>query len=67
MEYDWEVGPVIGAKTSQFLFYASCLFFRHLLVNPRDRRVVIIESVLCPSHFRDTLTRVLFKHFEVSV
>lgn len=41
--------------------------FRHLLVNPRDRRVVIIESVLCPSHFRDTLTRVLFKHFEVNV
>uniref|UniRef100_A0A8C2T0C3 Actin related protein 10 n=1 Tax=Coturnix japonica TaxID=93934 RepID=A0A8C2T0C3_COTJA len=39
--------------------------FRHLLVNPRDRRVVIIESVLCPSHFRDTLARVLFKHFEV--
>lgn len=43
------------------------LLFRHLLVNPRDRRVVVIESVLCPSHFRETLTRVLFKYFEVPV
>uniref|UniRef100_H3BHZ1 Actin related protein 10 n=2 Tax=Latimeria chalumnae TaxID=7897 RepID=H3BHZ1_LATCH len=41
------------------------LYFRHLLVNPRDRRVVIIESILCPSHFRETVTRVLFKYFEV--
>ena len=36
-------------------------------MNPRDRRVVVIESVLCPSHFRETLTRVLFKSFEVPV
>uniref|UniRef100_G1NLJ2 Uncharacterized protein n=2 Tax=Meleagris gallopavo TaxID=9103 RepID=G1NLJ2_MELGA len=47
--------------------FIHMLYFRHLLVNPRDRRVVIIESVLCPSHFRDTLARVLFKHFEVHV
>uniref|UniRef100_A0A2K6NX25 Actin related protein 10 n=1 Tax=Rhinopithecus roxellana TaxID=61622 RepID=A0A2K6NX25_RHIRO len=45
--------------------FIHILYFRHLLVNPRDRRVVIIESVLCPSHFRETLTRVLFKYFEV--
>lgn len=40
---------------------------RHLLVNPRDRRVVIIESILCPSHFRETLTKVFFKQFEVQL
>uniref|UniRef100_A0A7N4NWU3 Actin-related protein 10 n=1 Tax=Sarcophilus harrisii TaxID=9305 RepID=A0A7N4NWU3_SARHA len=45
--------------------FIHTLYFRHLLVNPRDRRVVIIESVLCPSHFRETLTRVLFKYFEI--
>ncbi|XP_033023636.1 actin-related protein 10 [Lacerta agilis] len=45
--------------------FIHMLYFRHLLVNPRDRRVVIVESVLCPSHFRETLTRVLFKYFEV--
>lgn len=38
---------------------------RHLLVNAKDRRVVICESILCPSAFRDTLAKVLFKHFEV--
>ncbi|XP_036405612.1 actin-related protein 10 [Megalops cyprinoides] len=45
--------------------FIHMLYFRHLLVNPRDRRVVIIESILCPSHFRETLTKVFFKHFEV--
>ncbi|XP_028677032.1 actin-related protein 10 [Erpetoichthys calabaricus] len=45
--------------------FIHMLYFRHLLVNPRDRRVVIIESVLCPSHFRETLTKVFFRYFEV--
>uniref|UniRef100_A0A7N5ZVV8 Actin related protein 10 n=1 Tax=Anabas testudineus TaxID=64144 RepID=A0A7N5ZVV8_ANATE len=45
--------------------FIHILYFRHLLVNPRDRRVVIIESILCPSHFRETLTKVFFKQFEV--
>ncbi|XP_063078404.1 actin-related protein 10 [Engraulis encrasicolus] len=45
--------------------FIHTLYFRHLLVNPRDRRVVIVESILCPSHFRETLTKVFFKQFEV--
>ncbi|CAL8313212.1 unnamed protein product [Lota lota] len=45
--------------------FIHTLYFRHLLVNPRDRRVVIIESILCPSNFRETLTRVFFNQFEV--
>ncbi|KAG1941777.1 actin-related protein [Pimephales promelas] len=45
--------------------FVHLLYFRHLLVNPRDRRVVVVESLLCPSHFRETLSRVFFKHFEV--
>uniref|UniRef100_A0A8C4NA15 Actin related protein 10 n=1 Tax=Eptatretus burgeri TaxID=7764 RepID=A0A8C4NA15_EPTBU len=45
--------------------FIHMLYFRHLLVNPRDRRVVVVESVLCPSVFRETLARVFFKHFEV--
>ncbi|KAB0374560.1 hypothetical protein FD755_013052, partial [Muntiacus reevesi] len=58
-------------KTGITLRYLFCkpkcfvILDMHLLVNPRDRRVVVIESVLCPSHFRETLTRVLFKYFEV--
>jgi len=42
------------------------LYFKCLLVNPKDRRVVIIESVLGSSMFKDTLARVLFRHYEVS-
>ncbi|KAK0058522.1 actin-related protein 10 [Biomphalaria pfeifferi] len=42
------------------------LISRYLLVTPKDRRVVVIESLLCPTDFRDTLARVLFKHYEVA-
>ncbi|KAI0212711.1 Actin-related protein 10 [Lamellibrachia satsuma] len=41
------------------------LYFRHLLVNPKERRVVIVESVFCPTTFRDTLAKVLFEHYQV--
>ncbi|CAH8448932.1 unnamed protein product [Schistosoma margrebowiei] len=40
------------------------IYYRHLLVNPKDRRVVVVESVLCPSSFREVLADVLFNHFE---
>ncbi|XP_064620683.1 actin-related protein 10-like [Lineus longissimus] len=45
--------------------YLHKIYFRHLLVNPKDRRVVICESILCQSSFRDMLARVLFRHYEV--
>ncbi|XP_054716321.1 actin-related protein 10-like [Uloborus diversus] len=41
------------------------LYFKYLVVNPKDRRVVIVESVLCPTLFRNTLAEVLFNHFEI--
>ncbi len=41
--------------------------FRYLLVNHRERRVVLVESILSPTEFRDTLARALFLHFEVSM
>lgn len=41
------------------------LYYRHLLVNPKDRRVVIIESVLSLTSFRTLLADLLFNHFEV--
>lgn len=41
------------------------LYFRHLLVNPKDRRVVVVESLLCPTKLRNTLAKVLFRHYEV--
>lgn len=40
-------------------------FYRYLLVNHRERRIVIVESLLCPTEFREILANVLFVHFEV--
>ncbi|ESO85707.1 hypothetical protein LOTGIDRAFT_210889 [Lottia gigantea] len=42
------------------------LYFRRLLVNPKDRPVVVVESLLCPTAFKETLAKVLYKHYEVS-
>jgi len=40
------------------------IYYRHLLVNPKDRRVVIVESILSPTIFRESLAKVLFCHYE---
>lgn len=61
--WDFETVDQLYENLKDFLFN---LYFRHLLVNAKDRRVVICESILCPSAFRDTLAKVLFKHFEAS-
>ncbi|CAG9557922.1 unnamed protein product [Danaus chrysippus] len=42
------------------------LYFRHVLVNPKERKVVVVESLLTPTLFRETLAKVLFMHYEVS-
>lgn len=42
------------------------LLSRHVLVSPKERKVVIVESVFCPTDIRDTIAKVLFKHFEVN-
>lgn len=39
--------------------------FRYALVSPRERKVVIIENVLCPTEVREALAKVLFCHLEV--
>uniref|UniRef100_A0A1B6EDD0 Actin-related protein 10 n=1 Tax=Clastoptera arizonana TaxID=38151 RepID=A0A1B6EDD0_9HEMI len=46
--------------------FIHMLYFKHVLVSPKDRKVVIVESLLCPTVIRDTLAKVLFRHFEVS-
>ncbi|XP_014274198.1 actin-related protein 10 [Halyomorpha halys] len=42
------------------------LYFRHALVSPKDRDVVVIESLLSPTKFRDAVAKVFFLHYEVS-
>lgn len=43
------------------------LYFKYLAVNPKDRRVVVVESIFSKSMFRDKVAHVLFKHLDVSV
>ena len=41
------------------------LYFEVLLVNPKDRRVVLLESLVGETRIKDELVEVLFNHFEV--
>lgn len=41
------------------------IFFHYLSVSPKDRRVVILDSVLSPAQFRHALAFVLFKRLSV--
>jgi hypothetical protein len=47
-----------------FLFFHN-IFFRYLLVNPHERPVVIVESLLTPNHFRQRVAATLFEQFDV--
>jgi actin-related protein 10 len=45
--------------------FVHTLYFKHLLVNPKDRRVVLLDALLGPIKVKEVLSEVLFKHFEV--
>ncbi|GAB0092729.1 Actin-related protein 10 [Sergentomyia squamirostris] len=70
--------PATGKSTALFslhgaelydnlVTFLNDLFFKYALVSPKDRRIVIVETVLCPTEFRECLARALFKHFEVAL
>ncbi|XP_055597009.1 actin-related protein 10 [Uranotaenia lowii] len=50
----------------QLVEFLKTLFFKYVLVSPKERKVVIVESVLCPTIIRDNLAKALFCHFDVS-
>lgn len=35
------------------------------MVSPKDARILLVESPLTPTKFRDTLAKAMFRHFEV--
>lgn len=39
--------------------------FRYVEISPKYARIVILESLLAPTQFKDTLAKVLFRHFEI--
>ena len=45
--------------------FLHMIYFKYLLVNPKERRVIVCESLLCPVKFRNTLAKVLFGYFDV--
>ncbi|CAH0560217.1 unnamed protein product [Brassicogethes aeneus] len=42
------------------------VYFKYALLSPKDRPIIVVESLLCPTLFRETLAKVLFVHYEVS-
>lgn len=52
-------------KKAFFIDFFYNLYYRNLLVNPKDRRVVIIENILSTVEVRDLIADVLYNHFEV--
>ncbi|XP_004520435.1 actin-related protein 10 [Ceratitis capitata] len=56
----------ISGLYDQFVDFLQMIFFKHLLVIPKERKIVIVENVFGQTVLRETLARVLFRHFEVS-
>nr|XP_022903365.1 actin-related protein 10 [Onthophagus taurus] len=46
--------------------FIQMLYFKYALISPKDRPVIIVESLLSTTLFRETLAKVLFYHYEVS-
>ncbi|KAF5282156.1 hypothetical protein FQR65_LT02853 [Abscondita terminalis] len=45
--------------------FVHVLYFKYALLSPKDRPVVVVESLLCPTIFRETLAKVLFCHYKI--
>lgn len=65
-----EIRKIFDYKDTEDLYqllveFLQALFFRHVVINPKDARIVLLESPLIPTQFRDILAKVMFKHFEV--
>ncbi|EEB13670.1 conserved hypothetical protein [Pediculus humanus corporis] len=46
-----------------FFYY---LYFKRILLSPKDTKVIIVESLLTPIQVRETLAKVLFCHMQIS-
>ncbi|KAF8372360.1 arp-11 [Pristionchus pacificus] len=52
------------SSLSRLFHFFKHIYFTHLLTVPRERRVVIIESLLTPSHIRRAITVVVLEMLE---
>uniref|UniRef100_A0A8D8LT25 Actin-related protein 10 n=1 Tax=Cacopsylla melanoneura TaxID=428564 RepID=A0A8D8LT25_9HEMI len=60
--YDYKDADDLYAMLIEFI---RKIFFKYFVTSPKDKRIVVVESVLTPTLWRNTLAKVLFKHFEV--
>ncbi|ENN82783.1 hypothetical protein YQE_00849, partial [Dendroctonus ponderosae] len=71
-----QIKKLCDYESSQDLYdflvdFIHMIYFEYALISPKDRPIVIVESLLCPTLFRDTLAKVelfkvLFLQYEVS-
>ncbi|XP_034671008.1 actin-related protein 10 [Drosophila subobscura] len=50
----------------QIIDFLQTIFFKHLLVSPKERKFVVVENIFGQTVVRETLARALFVHFDVS-
>ncbi|XP_072383319.1 actin-related protein 10 [Diabrotica undecimpunctata] len=62
--WDYESAEDLYDLLVEFL---HVIYFRYALLSPKDKPVIIVESLLCPTLFRETLAKVLFSHYEISM
>lgn len=65
-----EIRRIFSYKDTEDLYqllveFLHILFFKHAVISPKDVKVVVLESLLTTTQFRDTLAKVLFRHFEI--
>lgn len=49
----------------RMLDFVQNLFFKNAFVHARERTVVIVESVFCPTRVRETIARILYMQLDV--
>ncbi|XP_050524948.1 actin-related protein 10 [Daktulosphaira vitifoliae] len=42
------------------------LFYKHALIAPKEKKVIIVESLLSPTKFKETLAKILFINYEIA-
>lgn len=45
--------------------FVELIYFNHLAISPKEKKVIVVESVFCKSIFRNTLMRIFFDRFNV--
>ncbi|CAF0903363.1 unnamed protein product [Didymodactylos carnosus] len=56
----------LGLLREQLTEFIRLIYYKYIIANCRDRRVVLVESVITPTKIRHLLTDIFLKQFEAS-